>query len=351
MAVETPRSRSRVDKAGAVLVNGAASHEERREALAVVSDWRALHGVPLNAIEAKLRGHVAPFTEPAGERAFVAQRLKRLPSMEAKLRRSRNMRLSRMQDIGGCRAVLPSAADLLAANDRIEDSFMPNDLLRRYDYVTQPRASGYRGTHLVYAHRPDDNSHGVHAGLCIEVQLRSRLQHAWATAVETVGAFSGQVLKSSEGSDRWLRFFALMGTVLADLEGLPPVHGTPTSASALRRELTHTATELDALARLDAYSRMLGILEGHVRNGRARYFHIYLEILPDSARLRWNEYAQDERAEAIRAYDEVESAIQRFPGAETVLVAVDSVDALRQAYPNYFADTRLFAAELEKAIG
>ncbi len=66
-----------------------------------------------------------------------------------------------------------------------------------------------------------------------------------------------------------------------------------------------------------------------------------LEILPDSARLRWNECAQEERAEAIRAYEEVESTIARFPGAETVLVAVDSVDALRRAYPNYFADTRM----------
>lgn len=350
--VETTPSRSRVDRAGTTLVNDAASPEERREALAVVSDWRALHGTPLNVLEAHLRSRIVPFeTSPPSESAFVAQRLKRLPSIEAKLRRSRTMRLSRMQDVAGCRAVLPSAADLLATNSDIEASFAPHELLRRYDYLAQPRASGYRGAHLVYAYRPKDESHDIYSGLCVEVQLRSRLQHSWATAVETVGAFSGQALKSSEGSDRWLRFFALMGTVLAELEGLPPVPKTPTSASALRRELAQAATELDAVARLDAYSRMLRILEGHVRNGQARYFHIYLEVLPDSARLRWNEYAPDERAEAIRAYEEVESAIQRFPGAETVLVAVDSVAALRRAYPNYFADTRMFAAELKKAIG
>ena len=47
----------------------------------------------------------------------------------------------------------------------------------------------------------------------------------------------------------------------------------------------------------------------------------------------------------------MESAIERFPGAETVLVAVDSVDTLRRAYPSYFADTRMFTAELKKAIG
>ena len=335
-----------MDRAGATLVNGAATHEERRDALGVARDWRALHGLPLNALEARLRSHVAPF----GEQTFVAQRLKRLPAIEAKLRRSRTMRLSRMQDIGGCRAVLPCVADLLAANGDVDRGFRPHDLLRRYDYLAQPRASGYRGIHLVYAYRPEDGGDGALAGLRVEVQLRSRLQHAWAMAVETVGAFSRQALKSSEGSGRWLRFFALMGTVLAEQEGMPPVAGTPTSASALRGELTQAATALDAVARLDAYSRMLGIIEGHVRNGRARYFHIYLEVLADSARLRWNEYAQEERAEAIRAYEEVESAIERFPGAETVLVAVDSVDALRRAYPSYFADTRMFTAELKKAI-
>ena len=69
--------------------------------------------------------------------------------------------------------------------------------------------------------------------------------------------------------------------------------------------------------------------------------------------MRWNEYGGDEREEAIRAFEEVEAAIEHFPGvpgAETVLVRVASADALRSAYPSYFADTRAFVAELEKAI-
>ena len=99
------------------------------------------------------------------------------------------------------------------------------------------------------------------------------------------------------------------------------------------------------------YRQALKVLEGHVRNGRAEYFHIVAESWPDgTARVRWNEYARDEREEAIRAFEEVEAAIEHFPGAETVLVRVASVDALRTAYPSYFADTRAFVAELEKAI-
>ncbi|MBU6438396.1 MAG: hypothetical protein KGQ77_12790, partial [Betaproteobacteria bacterium] len=53
----------------------------------------------------------------------------------------------------------------------------------------------------------------------IEVQLRTRLQHAWATAVEIVDAFTGQALKSglklNSGDPKWRRFFALMSSVIA----------------------------------------------------------------------------------------------------------------------------------------
>ena len=49
---------------------------------------------------------------PIGGEALIAQRLKRLSSIDAKLRRFRNMNLARMQDLGGCRAVLPAVDDV-----------------------------------------------------------------------------------------------------------------------------------------------------------------------------------------------------------------------------------------------
>ena len=55
----------------------------------------------------------------------------------------------------------------------------------------------------------------------IEIQFRSRLKHAWAAAVETVGTASGQALKSSEGDEGWLRFFVLMASEIAFSEGCP----------------------------------------------------------------------------------------------------------------------------------
>ena len=41
-------------------------------------------------------------------------------------------------------------------------------------------------------------------GLFVELQIRTRLQHTWATAVETMGTYLEFSLKSSEGPEDWL---------------------------------------------------------------------------------------------------------------------------------------------------
>ncbi len=69
-----------------------------------------------------------------------------------------------------------------------------NTLAQKDDYIEHPKESGYHGIHLIYQYRSDKRTDNN--SLKIEVQLRSQLQHAWATAVETVGTFVQQALKS-----------------------------------------------------------------------------------------------------------------------------------------------------------
>ena len=340
-------SRTQVNAAGATLIDPASSLTDLRRARAIINNWRATHSLPLDRIRMELQARVAPL----GKEALVAQRLKRLSSIAAKLRRFRSMNLARMQDVGGCRAVLPSVEDVRCVARSYADSPSKHHVVHTDDYLTHPRASGYRGIHLVSRFQPSEAQEAVYAGMRIEIQLRSRLQHAWAAAVETLGTFSGQSLKSSQGDEGWLRFFALMASEIAFTEECPLVPDTADRRDLLRRELAVAAGTLNAVARLERYRRTLKVLEGHVRNGQAEYFHIVVESWSGgAARVRWNEYAGNEREEAIRSFEEVEAAIEHFPGAETVLVRVASVDALRSAYPSYFADTRAFVAELEKAI-
>ena len=347
-APEPHYSRSQVNAAGDSLISPSSSPDELRQARLIVNDWRAAHSAPLDRVRMELAKRVAEYDEDA----LVAQRLKRLSSIDAKLRRFRGMNLARMQDIGGCRAVVATALDVRSTADRYARKPSAHAVVHTGDYIAEPRSSGYRGIHLISRFQPERQDESVYEGMRIEIQLRSRLQHVWATAVETVSTFSGQALKSSAGDDRWLRLFALMGAEMAMIEDLPLVPGTPLARQAIREELTEVAHAVEAVARLERYRETLRVLEGHVRNGQAEYFHIIVDSMPDGgARARWNEYADYEREEAIRAFEEVEAAIEHFPGADTVLVRVASIDTLRDAYPSYFADTRVFVDRLKRAIG
>ena len=104
------------------------------------------------------------------------------------------------------------------------------------------------------------------------MQLRSQLQHAWATAVETVGAFVQQALKSSIGEQEWLRFFALMATAIAVREKAAPVPNTPTTYSDLVNELREHAHTLDIANKLAAFGTALNVFE----NPQTKNNHYYL---------------------------------------------------------------------------
>ena len=62
--------------------------------------------------------------------------------------------------------------------------------------------------------------------------------------------------------------------------------------------------------------------------------HVVAKRWPNgTARAHRNEYANDEREEAISTFVEVEAAVEHFPGAEIVLARVSTVGALRPAAP------------------
>ena len=113
--------RNQVDKAGRDLV----SHEDQlaSSALRVVEDWRSAHHFPLSLVQATLRKRAKAIDNGA----ILAQRIKRMSSIEAKLKRYNTTRLTQMQDIGGCRAVMCSLAHVKQLVDeyRHDDSGKP----------------------------------------------------------------------------------------------------------------------------------------------------------------------------------------------------------------------------------
>lgn len=234
-------SRTKVDGAGATWLRRGRSietDEEYETTLAIINNWRASHSYPLNKFQEQLRRR----TKKADSTYLVAQRLKRLSSIRAKLERFPTMRLSMMQDIGGCRAIVASVPQVKQMLAAYKASHAKHLFCQEDDYLTNPKPSGYRGIHLIYKYFSEKSE--TYNNLKLEIQLRTRLQHAWATAVETVGTFISQALKSSQGEERWLRFFALMGSAIGIREKCNPVPGTPLQSSALQSELRSLVYEL-----------------------------------------------------------------------------------------------------------
>jgi putative GTP pyrophosphokinase len=73
-------------------------------ALRAIVEFRGLHAGPLQRVAVNLRYYVDKHT--LTRPIVVGQRLKRLPTIIDKLRREPEMKLSRMHDVGGCRAVV-----------------------------------------------------------------------------------------------------------------------------------------------------------------------------------------------------------------------------------------------------
>jgi ppGpp synthetase/RelA/SpoT-type nucleotidyltranferase len=71
------------------------------------SSGRSAHSFPLNTFQTTLR----KAARTVDESSLVAQRLKRLSSIDKKLKRFKELSLSEVQDVAGCRAVLGSVRD------------------------------------------------------------------------------------------------------------------------------------------------------------------------------------------------------------------------------------------------
>lgn len=173
----TPSKKS-VRKVGEALRNADLSESETAEALEILSSWRALYYQPTNTFQALIRKKISSLGIKS---AIVAQRLKRTPSIVAKLKRFPSMQLDRMQDIGGIRAVVNNVREVRFIHESlIKGRHKHRPVMPPKDYIAEPKPDGYRGIHQVFKY--STIQHEELEGIQIEVQIRTKFQHYWATA-------------------------------------------------------------------------------------------------------------------------------------------------------------------------
>lgn len=187
-----PLSSSQVDRAGRTLrhwmaelvpqpadAEGFVIPDNVNQAFETLIAFRAEHAIPLVTANNGLRSMV----RSEGCRVEVSQRLKRTPTIVQKLMREPTLALSRMQDIGGCRAVLDSIDEVHAVQRRL---MKRRPVVSVSDYIARPRSSGYRAVHVIVMYR----------GRRIEIQLRTRVMHQWAVTVERLSGRLSMFLKA-----------------------------------------------------------------------------------------------------------------------------------------------------------
>lgn len=312
--------------------------DDALKALSVINNWRSSHAYPLNTFQITLRKRARKLEKDV----IVAQRIKRLESIHAKLSRQATMRMSQMQDIAGCRAVLKKMTTVRRLVSIYKSSRFAHRLKGEKDYISAPKPDGYRCHHLVYIYQGTEATK-AYTGLQVEVQIRTQLQHAWATAVEAVGIFTRQALKSNQGDRDWLRFFALMSSAIAAIEKCSPVPNTPTNKDDLVNEIRRLSEKLRVQQTLNVYNTSIDYL-GSAKD--AKYFVLSLDPMTQKITVWRYKALQSERANAH--YIELEGALPEGDSTQVVLVSVENINALKRAYPNYFLDTNRFSSLVTK---
>jgi hypothetical protein len=192
--------------------------------------------------------------------------------------------------------------------------------------------------HLAYEYRASKKEY---EGLRIELQVRTQLQHAWATAVETMDLFSGSELKYSKGDPQVIRFFAVVSSLMAAEEDVSPVPGAEGSVDELVAETRDLEAQLGIVARLRGYAAIVG---DHATSDRRNALTLELRRSAGTLTVTVHERMADaeSRLAELEALDDED--------LDVVLVNIARIGQLQAAYPNYYADTSMFTEFVESRL-
>ena len=333
-------TRKEIDRTGKLLLSSK-KQEEVNAAICKLNDWRSLHLIPLDILQQRIEeflalNNVHPF--------LISRRLKRLTSIQYKLDMNPEMGLGGMQDIGGLRVVVNSVEELLRLQSLLRNTLLSSFECRRmYDYVNEPKESGYRSIHFAYIFHSGNKDYN---GLRIELQIRTRLQHLWATAVETAGLYTRTSLKSSQGESGWLDFFKVVSSLFCFKEKLPLIR------SLRSFKMCDLMIRCYQMNKKSQYSDILKALNVSVHETETKeettnsvYYLIYISF--EYKTVSVTSFSKDEETLASERYSQIEDTLQDGKNA-AVLVSVNKVKELRMAYPSSFWATTEFTDNIDK---
>lgn len=345
-------SKNQVKRAGRILAGSGADAADHEWALKVLDYWRAAHALVLSDMAQRLGNAVAGQvgkvpTADGPSLPLVVSRLKRMDTIVGKLRRTgSNFQLNTMYDLAGCRAVVSSLDEVYEVLDNLksDSSLVIRPLRGVIDYIREtPKANGYRSLHVITLH---DALPFGYEGLACETQVRTELQHSWATALETYDVIKRGSMKFGGGSPEERRFFSLVSAAFAIIERCPSIPGVPESLRDIRCELISLERELCILARLRACSSSVNVVSELSGYQGAKYCILSIDYAQ-----QWTQVDVFPASEERRAQDKF-ATLERGKGPmqDVLMVLVSSVQDLEAAYPNYSSDISFFLGKMDEIL-
>jgi putative GTP pyrophosphokinase len=311
----------------------------------LVDQWRSSHGYVINTFQAWLKGQI----KKKGYNVEFAQRLKRRATVIDKLKRFRSdgepliQDVTSMHDLAGCRLVFDSIEELTDFRNHMRSDNVLRNVAHKlkneadkFDYIEHPKETGYRGIHDVYRHQPRKHRRTSIAsdpwhGLLVEIQYRTRTQHAWATAVEISDMIDQERTKFSTGADNTIdkrvQFFQIASEIIARKYEKRNKALLDKTTPDLQRELQNLENELHIMDRLEALKSF--------SDGDSLGRHSVLNIVRENGQLNLQVLPFNNAEDAIHRANKLELSKDSI---NAVYVRSDNPAQLRSIYRNYFND-------------
>lgn len=291
---------------------------------------------------------------------MTASRNKRIETIISKLRRPEKPKLDRIHDIAGTRIIfeniksLEDYIDILENTELVNFKEKINEDKNRYNYIKNPKSDGYRSIHKVFYYSSNipystlnEKSFNLE-NKKIELQLRTRLQHIWATTVEIYDIINKSNIKTGTHNKLETKeglFFKKCSLVFEGIES--------NDVEKIKININEIFRDKDLV---EIYNRLKGIK--NIKNiqlpktlGSDEVFILITDLNKGKTTFFTTEpIEKNDKQDTFL----INASYRRLEEKNTkgeyilLLLTLGDIKKLKNVYPNYFLNTNKFISILKK---
>ena len=348
-------SKKSLDRLGKALLQLGEDEEADELAYRQLNHYRSLFHPLMNAVNKQCRVKIVKtLPKTKAKKAMVVQRIKRLESVILKLQRFTSMQLSNMQDIGGVRVILPDIQSVEVFSKNLFSRSKKIIVKNKKNYIAQPKPEdGYRGIHYQLELANTRLEVAPFEKLVIELQVRTLLQHCWATGVEIAGIINNKQYKTGDWDSDWNEFFRVLSDCFAIAETANGSYAdVPIKTIRSLLLLIEKLNILEHFYQVNKVFSTFNQLQYEWMNVLKLSSNKFLLLVTDFELHETDVkmYTDEEKAlEHLTIWEKRFNRLKVGGGltGQVLLIKTEDIGKLKDSYPNYYMDSRLLLEQLE----